>query len=344
MIVVCGEALIDLVPAGGAFHAHPGGSPANVAVGLGRLGVDVSLLARLAGDQFGRLLRDHLSASKVGLDLIARSAEPTTLAVVSLGAADAAVYDFYIEGCADGGWSVGGLPADLPAGAALHFSGSLALPVESMAAAFEALLLRERPRRVITFDPNVRPLLIRDPDAIRVRLTRWLGLADIVKVSAEDLGWVAPGRPVEAVAREWREMGPSVVVVTRGGEGVHAVGPAGAVDLPAEPIKIVDTVGAGDSFMSGLLAALHDANRLHRPRLTTLTTAELTAALSYAARVAAITCGRAGADPPWRHELSAAEDPGGAAPSLGSPPAPSLGSPPGASLGSQPQGAERRYP
>jgi len=313
MIVVCGEALIDLVPAAagttagtGAFQAHPGGSPANVAVGLGRLGVDVSLLARVAADAFGRRLREHLAASMVGLDLIAESADPTTLAVVS-GAADAAEYDFYIEGCADGGWSVGGLPADLPAGAALHVSGSLALPVESMAATFEALLLRERPRRVIAFDPNVRPLLIRDPDAIRARLTGWLGLADIVKVSSEDLGWVAPGRPVEAVAREWREMGPSVVVVTRGGEGVHAVGPAGAVDLPAEPIKIVDTVGAGDSFMSGLLAALHDGNRLHRPELAGLSADELIGALRYAARVAAITCGRAGADPPWRHELVAAD-------------------------------------
>lgn len=303
MIVVCGETLIDLVPAGGAYHAHPGGSPANVAVGLGRLGVDVSLLARLADDQFGQILRAHLRASNVGLDLIAVSAEPSTLAVVSLGAADAAEYDFYIDGCADGGWRPEGLPDTLPPGAALHVSGSLALPVESMAETVEVLLLRERPRRVISFDPNIRPLLIRDRPGVLQRLERWLGLADIIKVSAEDLGWVAPGRPIEAVAREWREMGPSLVVVTRGGQGVHAVGPAGSVDLAAEPITIVDTVGAGDSFMGGLLAALHEESLLHRAALGALTATQLTAGLTYAARVAAITCSRAGADPPWRHEL-----------------------------------------
>src|SRR5690349_8090168 len=149
MIVVCGEALIDLVPSSdGAYRAHPGGSPANVAVGLGRLGVDVSLLARISGDPFGRTLREHLRASHVSLDLIADTEAPSTLAVVHLGRADAAEYDFYIEGCADGGWTVAGLP-DLPGRAALHVSGSLALPIDSMAVTVEALLLRERPRRVL---------------------------------------------------------------------------------------------------------------------------------------------------------------------------------------------------
>ena len=315
MIVVCGEMLMDLVPAraagtddvspggGPAYDVRPGGGPANVAVALARLGVDAALLGRLAGDRFGGLLREHLRASGVTLDLIAPSEAPTTLAVIGLDPAGVATYDFYIDGCADGGWRPDELPADLVPHAALHVSGSLALPVATMGDTIETLLMRERPRRVITFDPNIRPSLARDEQAVRARLERWLGLADIVKASAEDLEWISPGRPIEAVARDWREMGPTLVVVTRGGQGVHAVGPTGAVDLPAEPVTVVDTVGAGDAFMAGLLAMFEQAGRLTRPRLAALTTDELRTALAHAQRVAALTCTRVGADPPWRHEL-----------------------------------------
>src|SRR2546430_14514795 len=198
MVAVCGEALVDLVPArsGEAYEARPGGGPLNVAVGLGRLGVDVALLGRLAHDRFGRLLRDHLRGSKVSLELIAASAAPSTLAVLNLDPSGVAAYDFYIDGCADGGWRVDELPAELFAGAALHLSGSLALPVPTMGDALETLLSRERPRRVIAFDPNIRPSLIRDEATVRFRLERWLSLADVVKASTEDLAWIAPGRPV----------------------------------------------------------------------------------------------------------------------------------------------------
>ncbi len=256
VIVVCGEALIDLVPAraGGPYDARAGGGPANIAVGLGRLGVNVALLGRLADDPFGRLLREHLRGSRVNLHLIIPAGAPTTLAVVDLDPNGSANYHFYIDGCADGGW-------------------------------------------------RTRPSLVRDEPALRSRLERWLGLADIVKVSDEDLAWIAPGRPVETVAREWRDMGPTLVVVTRGGKGVHGVGPAGAVDVDVVPVTVVDTVGAGDAFMSGLLAALHTGERLARPRLAALATGELTGALEYAQRVAALTCTRPGADPPWREEL-----------------------------------------
>jgi fructokinase len=305
MIVVCGEVLIDLVPerAGGAFRASAGGGPANIAVGLGRLGTDVAFLGRLAGDRFGALLREHLASSRVGLDLAVRSVAPTTLAVVNLDAAGVASYDFYIDGCADGGWQVADLPEALPPGGALHVSGSLALAVPAMGEVLEELLRRERPHRVITFDPNIRPLLVRDEAAVRERLARWLALADVVKASEEDVAWIAPGRPVPQVAQEWRAAGPALVVVTRGAAGVHAVGPAGPVDLPAEPVKVADTVGAGDAFMSGLLAALDGAGGLDRAKLAGLGTDPLSGAVSFAQRVAAFTCTRPGADPPWRHEL-----------------------------------------
>ncbi len=304
MIVVCGEALIDLVPAGDAYQARPGGGPLNIAVGLGRLGVDVALLARLAPDRFGRLLREHVRASRVGLDLAVRSTVPTTLAVLGLDAAGVAAYDFYIDGCADGGWRADELPDELYPGASLHVSGSFALPVPTMGDALEALLVRERPRRVIAFDPNIRPSLIRDDAGVRARLERWLGLADVVKTSAEDLGWVAPGGSIESIARDWREMGPTLVAVTRGADGVYALGPDGAVDLPGERVTVVDTVGAGDAFMSGLLTALEEAGRLTRPALAGLTGAELTKALAYAQHIAALTCARLGADPPWREEVT----------------------------------------
>lgn len=314
MIVVCGEALLDLVPTadGSAYTPRPGGSPANVAVGLGRLGVDVQLVARLADDPFGRLLREHLASSRVDLRAAPTAREPSTLAVVTLDESGKAEYAFYVEGAADGGWRPEELPAALPSGAALHVSGSLALAVPTMGDTLEVLLEREHGQRVLTFDPNVRPLLVGDERRLRARLERWLGLVDVVKVSSDDLGWIAPGEPVEQVAARWRALGPALVVVTLGEEGVHALGPAGPVTLPTAPLEVVDTVGAGDAFMAGLLAALHgipdpgadDASGgIDRAALDRLDAAQLTAALDVAQQVAALTCQRAGADPPWRSEL-----------------------------------------
>jgi fructokinase len=300
VIVVCGEALVDLVPAGKALVPQPGGSAANVAVALGRLGRDVSLLTRLSGDRFGRQLRVHMAESGVGLGDAVAARENTALAVVDLDAAGDAVYTFYIDG---EHWRADDFPAVLPDGAPLHVSGSLALAMPAMGDAIEALLRREHGRRVISFDPNPRPLLTPDVAAFRRRLEAWLGLADIVKVSAEDLGWAAPGESVVDAAEEWRGKGASLVVVTRGGDGVYALGPHGAVDLPANPVELVDTVGAGDSFTAGFLASLPEEVVSAPGRLADLDMGTLTEALQYAQRVAAVTCSRPGADPPWAREL-----------------------------------------
>jgi fructokinase len=312
-IVVCGEALVDLVPAAGGegYVARPGGSPANVAVALGRLDVPVSLLARLSTDHFGQLIRGHLAKSHVDLSLAIETADRSTVAMVSLGADGDAGYTFFIEGGADDGWRADALPA-LPADAvALHVSGALALALPAMGDAVESLLLRERGRRVITFDPNPRPALTPELPALRERLERWVRWADIVKVSDEDLAWTYPGQSVPEVAARWLNNsgapdGPALIVVTRGGDGVYARGPGGERDLPAQPVDLVDTVGAGDAFMGGLLASLYRAGRLSRPELRSLGLAELDESLRYAQRVAAATCGRTGADPPWRDELDPA--------------------------------------
>lgn len=308
MIVVCGESLVDLVPdgAGGTYTPHPGGSPANVAVGIGRLDVPVALLSRLADDGFGRLLRGHLAASGVELGSALRSGAPTTLAVLTLDGAGRADYSFYVDGCADGGWRPEQLPPTLPDGPAMHVSGSLALAVPAMGDTMEVLLRREAPRRTLMLDPNLRPSLVRDPGELRTRLDRWLGLIDVLKLSAEDADWLAPGEPVQRVAERLRRHGAALVVVTRGADGVHAVGPGGTVDLPGEAVEVVDTVGAGDAFSAGLLVALSEADRLDRARLPGLSTAELAAALAFAQHVAALTCARPGADPPRRSELDAA--------------------------------------
>ncbi len=303
MIVVCGEALIDLVPAAGQPIPRPGGSAANVAVALGRLGTDVAFLGRLSTDHYGRLLREHLGTSHVDLSPVVPVAEPTTVATVRLGVDGNAGYTFAIEGSADGTWRPADLPATLPPGAALHVSGSFALAVPGLAETVEALLHREHGQRVISFDPNPRPALAADPPAVRARLERWAGLADIVKVSAEDLAWAVPGESTVDVARRWQETGSALVVVTRGSDGVYARGPAGEASLVAHSATLVDSVGAGDAFMAGLLAALDRTGDLTRERLARLRTVDLVAGLRYAQRVAAFTCGRPGADPPWRHEL-----------------------------------------
>lgn len=311
MIVSCGEALVDLVPHADRVTYTPraGGSPANVAVGLGRLGVDVALLARIAADGFGRLLRTHLATSRVDLTIAVASDEPTTLAVVTLDPLGRAEYAFYVDGCADGAWRPAQLPAALPDRAdALHVSGSLALAVPAMGDTLELLLRREHPRRTLTFDPNLRPGLARDPSGLRERLDHWIPLVDLVKVSSDDLAWLAPGEPVETIAARWQRRGPVLVVVTRGPDGVHAIGPDGPVDLAAEPVTVADTVGAGDACMSGLLAALDRAGRLSRDRLATIPADTLTAALAFAQHVAALTCTRVGADPPWEHELGRVPD------------------------------------
>lgn len=301
-MVVAGEALVDLVASGPrTWTSHPGGSPANVAVGLARLGVPTALLARLGRDVFGRLLREHLVAAGVDLSLAVDAAESSSLAVASLDEAGVAQYDFWVEGTADWQWTRDEL--HLPEGVAALHTGSMALELEPGASRLHELLERVQGQVLVSYDPNVRLARRGAPADGLAAVERVVALADVVKASSEDLAWLLPGVPLADVLGRWHALGPALVVVTDGAGGALALGPGGLQSVDAVPVVVADTVGAGDAFTAGLLAGLEDAGLLQRTALDGAQ--DLTAPLALAAQVAALTCARPGADPPRRAALRA---------------------------------------
>jgi fructokinase len=311
VLTVIGEALIDLVEsgidAGGRrmFTAHPGGSPLNVAVGLARLGVESALLARLGRDAFGRVLREHAAGNGVDLRWAIDASEPSTLAVVSLDEQGRAAYDFYLEGTADWQWQPAEL-AGLPAEATILHTGSLAAWTPPGDAVIDGLLARVRAdgRVLISYDPNVRPRLLGDPEIGRERVERAIARVHLVKASDEDIAWLYPQQSIDEVAAAWLDLGAGLVVVTRGADGAQAFRRGRAMlSRPARPIVLVDTVGAGDAFTGGLLAAIAEAGVDSPAALSNLDDSALAGLLDYAILVSALTCERAGADPPTRDEV-----------------------------------------
>jgi fructokinase len=307
--VVAGEALIDLVPAGRPwlFEAAPGGSPANVAVGLARLDVPVRMVARIADDLLGRRIRAHLADNGVDLAFAARAEEPSSLAIVALGPDGGAEYDFRVEGTADWQWRDPELAGVLDGRVVALHAGSLALTMQPGADVLSRLLARARGVVTVSYDPNCRPLLMGSPDDVRGRIEGLVALADVVKASAEDLRWLLPGRAPEEVAEAWLASGPAIVAVTLGPDGVVAVArQAGVVRRPGRPVAVVDTVGAGDAFTSGLLAGLYRLGLLGTDRrgdLRAIGTGPLAEVLDEAVLASAITCSRRGAHPPTAGEL-----------------------------------------
>jgi fructokinase len=310
MILVCGEALIDLVPlAAGeepAYVARAGGSSFNVAMGLGRLGVPVGFLGRLSTDPFGQMLRRRLEADGVDCGYVLEGDEPSTLAVVHLEAGAEPVYVFHGEGTADRLLVAGDLPGDFPDEVTALHLGSISMVREPGASAFEAVMRREHGRRVISLDPNVRASLVGERSAYVARLEAWVALADVVKVSRADLAWLYPGAAPDAVAAAWLARGPGLVVVTMGHEGSLGLTARDRVEVSGTPVAVSDTVGAGDAFTSGLLAWLHESDRLERRRIREIPGDQLREGLAFANRAAAITCTRAGAQPPTRAEMDRA--------------------------------------
>jgi fructokinase len=310
MIVICGEALVDLVPdrvAPMRYVASPGGGPANTAVAVSRLGTPVSMLARLSADGFGRQIRSHLVDNGVDVSSAVSAAEPSSIAVATVAADGGAEYRFLVTGTADWGWTDAEL-SRLPTGTVAVHSGSIALALAPGAAAVERMLGRARATATVSIDPNVRPALIADLAAHRDRIERCVAIADLVKVSREDLDALHPGERATDVARRWARSGPALVVVTNGASGASGITAADELTRPAEPVAVVDTIGAGDTFAGGLLDWLHRAGRLGG-RLARLSAPDVEAALRHASRAAAITCSRPGADPPYRAELEPAEHP-----------------------------------
>jgi fructokinase len=304
MILVCGEALIDLFvgqPSDSqlATEAVAGGSPFNVAVGLARLGRPTAFLSTLSDDAFGTFLATRLAGAGVSDTYLRRCAERTTLSVVATALDGQPHYSFYDEAGADRALSLSDLPPSLPDSVTTIVAGSYALGVEPIASAIEALLVRETGSRVISLDPNVRPRVVSDLAAFRARFEHLVTTASIVKGSIEDAALLYGERDIRQIAREWLARGPSLVVFTRGADGPLAMLRDGTlIQRPAYPVTVVDTVGAGDSFHSALLAYLDGTGRLTAGTVAALSAAEVADALDFASAAAAITCTRRGATPP----------------------------------------------
>lgn len=307
MILCCGEALIDMLPretrdGEPAFAPYPGGAVFNTAVALGRLGAPAGFFGGLSRDLFGRMLEDALRAAGVDPSLAPRSDRPTTLAFVTLTGGQAQ-YAFYDENTALRMMTPADLPA-LPDTVQALFFGGISLMGDPCGAACAALMARESGARVTMIDPNIRPGFIRDEAAYRARIGAMLAQADIVKLSDEDMGWLMGPGAVADHAAALLDAGARVVIVTEGAQGARGFARGGvAVTVPAVRATVVDTVGAGDTFNAGVLAALAEAGALTKGALGAIGADTLAAALHMGAAAAAVTVSRAGANPPWRHEL-----------------------------------------
>lgn len=307
MILCAGEALVDMLPrttstGEDCFAPHAGGAVMNTAVAVARLGHPAALFTGISNDLFGDMLRAHLADSGVDSSFAAVSDRPTTLAFVRFTDGQAS-YAFYDENSAGRMLGSADLPA-LPEDVTACFFGGISLAVEPCAAAYEEFMLREASRRVTMIDPNVRPGFIADENAYRARMDRMVRAADIVKVSDYDIAWLDGSDDIEAAARRILDLGPKAVFVTIGADGAFAVSRGADARVPARPVEVVDTVGAGDTFNAGVLAEFGGAGLLDKERLAHIGEDALRGALELGVSAAAVTVSRAGANPPRRDELS----------------------------------------
>jgi fructokinase len=298
MITVIGEALIDLVPTSDdtTVRAFPGGSPLNIAIGAARLGYPTALMARLSRDPFGRLLHRHATRNGVDLSAAPEADEPSTIAV--------AHGNLYFSGAADWQWTSAEL-AWIPATTTVVHIGSLACCLAP--GATRVLRAASRLRKggaLVCIDLNMRPEVMGTPGRGRLLMQRPLRSADVIRASVEDIGWLYPGRPPEAVAEHWLELGADLVVITRGAKGAMAIRGSGYVlHRPAYPAKVIDTAGADDAFTAAILGGLHQLRQAGHT-LREVSSRDLADVMDTASVVAGMTCERPGADPPTAAELS----------------------------------------
>ncbi len=307
MILVGCESLIDFVPVrtgdgADAYRPAVGGGNLNIAVAAGRLGVPVAFVGGISSDPFGEMIVDHLRASNVDVSRVTRSARQTTLAFVRYVGTQAR-YMFYDEGSAGRMWRFD--PATVPlAGVEVLHIGSTTLINDPVAGETARLTEAARATATIAIDPNCRPAMTPDPAAYRRRIEGLIALSDIVRVSVEDLDYLRPGTTAAAAAADWLKGSTAIVVVTDGGAGATAYTRAVKVHRPAHEAKVVDTIGAGDTFHAAFLVRLYETKAIRRERLARMSESEIAAALDFGAAAAAITCSRPGADPPWRREMT----------------------------------------
>jgi fructokinase len=319
MILSCGEALIDMVPlvlpnGSSAYAPCPGGSPYNTAVAVGRLGVPISFLGRLSNDFFGTMLVDRLEKNNVRTDFLVRSNQTTTLAFVKLEKGKEPQYIFYTEGSADRSLSPEDLPAKLPAEIRCILFGSISMTMEPVASTIESFIGREAGRGedapIISVDPNVRPMMIRDHGAYVKRFEGWIRKAAIAKISEADYDFIYPGLGLEKSLLKTLESGPRMAVTTLGKEGAMALlkKPGGGilrVSAPVIDVPVADTIGAGDTFHAGFLSWLELHGKMSQSGLASLSEGELYDALFFANKAASLVCSKQGAEPPTMAEMEA---------------------------------------
>jgi fructokinase len=298
--LIVGEVLTDIVvDTAGVRREHPGGSPMNVAVALGRLSHQVHLLTQIGDDDRGALARSHVEQSRVELTPGSVVPGPTSTALATLDATGAATYEFDLAWDPD--------PSGLPEAVDAVHTSSIAAVLNPGAATVGQTLRRYRETATISYDPNARPTLMGEPAQVRELIEANIALSDVVKASDEDIAWLYGTDDVEDAAAAWLEHGPALAVLTRGASGAVAFSASGRVQVAPAPVDAVDTVGAGDTFSAGILDALAAKQLLgaqHREQLATLPADEIATVLQRAAHLAAITVSRAGANPPWSHELT----------------------------------------
>jgi fructokinase len=304
VIVVCGEALIDMIHNGdGTQRAAPGGGPFNTARALARLGVPTAFLGRLSDDAFGRELAGLLAADGVNLDLASIGHENTTIAIADVDSEGFAEYEFFVQGTSAPNLSLDALPERLSLDVnALHL-GTLGLVLEPLASTLVELLRQEHDGRLVMLDPNIRSGLIPDAE-YRERLREVISQSTIVKASESDVAWLYPGLDLDTAAAQMLGDGVRLVVITLGARGALGVHRDFSLSVKAPEVHVVDTIGAGDAFGAALLAWLHDHGAIGTE--LSLERDDLKAALDYACLAAALTCARAGADPPRKSEMDGA--------------------------------------
>ncbi|MCG8453213.1 MAG: carbohydrate kinase [Spirochaetales bacterium] len=308
MILSSGEALIDFVPTPqGDYAPCPGGSPYNLAIAAARLGAPTGFLGKISRDFFGDMLCDRLIQEGVDMNLVRRSERPSTLAFVKIDEEEEPRYAFYTENTADRNLVPVDVPPELPKDVECLEYGSISLLLEPEATTLKELIRREAGKRALSFDPNVRPLMVGDKETFITEMEELASLATVVKVSRADLEWMYPGRSGEETATKWLGLGAGVVVMTQGGDGAVLYSPQMKVQVPGYSVEVKDTIGAGDTFHAALLVRFHQLGILNSHLSSELTEDMARDAVSFAVKASALNCACKGANPPTIQQMKASD-------------------------------------